>query len=592
MPLINQSAKRLRVWVSDSVGNRPSGYSGTGPIEITELVRSLKLGDKELDIFSSSGSELEGGTVPVDGVLAIAGNPPIGSTFSNADLETRSNALWATGNRIDVQVQLDDGSTYAPFPRGALRILKRPNPPRRIRPETEIQVGCDLTWLNRDNAPESNSDITLDPAGDNPTTVINLLAARVGLPSLVDSISTPLIRKIPPRQSGTRVDQIGGILLPLLRWAWVDGDRSLRAQLLNLEASPDFTLNTTLDASEWDTEIGAIPEPEEVRIRTTRRITVTRTSPTPKPSEETENTEVETTVDDPFGDSEFTTTVIRSRGELFPRQYPLGDSTPITASVAKTIHTYSGNLLTRKVERASGLKGVILPDAFPGDETVVAIASRTTIDYTIASDGYLEKVAEKTEELIGTFDTVATPQDGLVVTRIKITTWEPYPSAKGWLEKTVTSDLRERKPAVTSINLVESPPLPETKPQEEEDIEVPDEGTADLEGALPKRPLYLKLRFSTYAEGQANDIAGLMGKLRWAASLPATWDVPIFDGLITGYKPFLIWDWVDIDGVTYRYLSHAHSFEFTQERAIASMQGLCLGKVVGGVLEPTWTFSA
>ncbi|MEO1208303.1 MAG: hypothetical protein AAFX78_02055 [Cyanobacteria bacterium J06638_20] len=555
--------QHIRIWIGDRAGQNE--------LDLLPQLRSFEIANPRID--------LNGGIHAATGTIKIAGVPTLGWT---EDLDPRSNrSRWERGNQIRVQVELSDG-TWINHPLGALRLMKRPRPTRGKKGvDLTLSIGDELAYLDANPSPESSSGLLSAAqivAGVTPTAAINALQSKTSLPTLQDNIAAnPLMNGIPTRQSGTRVKQCGAIASAYRNFLWVNGARELRAALCNINRPPDFAL----DADDYRFEVldGDLPETDSVTVATTRYVLTQRAAPSADAATD-EGLSYSGSIADPFGTPVQTSTMTQPENEVFPTSTSTASIT--TGSNTKTTY-YAGKVFNYSLETQQSCKGLLFPEDFPEDSTLTT-AKQVKEQQILTPDG--KRVARwvTTEwEPNGLVDPNATDKLALIKTRLIIRIWARHGAL--WRETTITFDLRERRTTQPSRIGNYPPPQIQVKPEEQEPTEQADSATSEANTDPPKTGSLFRRTYPVFGATQAQELATLKHNLDWGAALPAKWELPITDALITNYHPFLVFDWTDA-GVVYRYLSHSHVWLHETNREAIGMAGLFLGTVENGILSP------
>ncbi|MBE9103354.1 hypothetical protein [Vacuolonema iberomarrocanum] len=556
-------AKNTRIWIGDR--------AGANELELTAKLQELEIANPRID--------LDSGLHPATGQLTLAGGITLGWT---ENLDPRSNRTrWQMGNQLRVQCQLSN-DTWVPHPLGALRLLKRPKPPRGQ--DFVLSIGDDLAHLDQNPAPESSSGLLTASqvlSGIKPTEAINLLQPRTALPTLVDEIAlTPVMHGIPARQSGTRVKQCGAISSAYLHLLWINGSRQLRAALCNVDRAPDFTLST--EDYNWDCTEGDFPEIDQVVVATTRLIKLDRDQADQSGSETDEGMTTTEAITDPYGTPVQTSSTTQPENEVFPTS---SSTATITTGTTSKETNYTNDLFNYSLETSRACKGLLFPEDFPEDTTLTD-ARELKEQQVLTGDGKrVYKIVKTQREPAGLVDPSVSNKLALIKTRQVTKIWREHGDGVQWREQTVTWDLRERR--ITSPSRIGNypPPQIQVKPQASEAVEQPDTDNSEANTSPPKTVLTLRRTSPVFGPGQAKAIATLQHRIEWGNALPAKWELPLSDSLIQNYHPFLMFDWID-NGVVYRYLSHSHVFLHSKTSSVVAMAGLFLGTVENGILTP------
>lgn len=562
MPL-TQTAVKNRVYLQDRAGDNQ--------LEVTDLLLEVGIKNSRLD---------QSGLIKATGTLTLSGIPTIGWT---EDLDIRSNfARFAPGSRVIIETRKSNGS-YVANPRGALRILRAPSPPRGLR-DLEIQVGCDLAYLDNDETPENNTgliDSSELATGITILTALNRLGTQIGAPTVSGSMpSTPTIHGFPNRNQGTKIKLMGGSAYAYAYALWVDGSRTIRPAQINLTATPLGTYTAGVDG-EFDAEIGDFPPPDDLVVAGNRIVKLTRSSDDIDDDNETGTVTNNATLTDPWGNPSITTSSTEQEDIVFPEN-PDATSSQITVSTDTSTETWSGKVFSNQVQLHRTCKGLLIPDLAQFD-TDLTDAKETTETHLHDTQGVTE-ISTVTREPIGLFDPEASAPWDLVISAKVILRWKQQ--GTGWIEQRYEFDKRQGL-SKTSYRSGPNygPPSPRTKNEETEAVEEPEVGEAGVEAVPPRRKSVIKLIYPTFGSGQIQTLAELNRALEWGAALPATWEMPLWDGFLDSYNPLWIFDWVD-QGRVYRYLSQSHAFSFTRDAATVAMEGLFLGEVVDDTLIP------
>lgn len=194
--------------------------------------------------FEPADAQIAGGTglIKTTAKLMLAASPVVSPGESMNPL--LNPARWARGN--PVWVEYWDGSEWLTHPRGRLRILNPPGIPHEGKTTLEIELGCLLEALDRRSPPEDSSGIEPGSTGSLGG-VLNALAARAGLPPLVDAVGGAIVH--PVLSDGGHVQTMGRLAWEFGYVLWIDREERLRAQAVPYldDETLDFVLSRGRD---------------------------------------------------------------------------------------------------------------------------------------------------------------------------------------------------------------------------------------------------------------------------------------------------------------------------------------------------------
>ena len=348
------------------------------------LVITLQVADSGLAVRNVKFADQ--GLIKTFGTLTLTaqaiGNPSDPIPSGAESLDPRLNPdRWQRGAYLDVEIQEND--EWFRFCRGALRILQQPIPPVYRGVPIEIEVGCDLAYLDSQDPPTGLAAaqrelLTQYPpnitdrgiVGTTPrTAAINRLGSLVGAPELIDALPGQIYRF--PNVDGSTIQQMGLLALAKRHYLWMDRNRNLRAVQLNPDRSPDFFLDVAGDSISYQPLQGAPIPPAKVEVvahKTSLNVSFRRRGGdrTIEPEEPIARQRITSDGDDDAG----VVTVEKSKGALFPLAYP-GDLTLIPASRSETQDAYTTinntEVLTGRDTKTRAPKGLILPNIYNAD---------------------------------------------------------------------------------------------------------------------------------------------------------------------------------------------------------------------------------
>lgn len=577
---------------------------GSSPLEITAQANNFEIGNSRID---------DTGLIKATGKLIFESRP---KTALGESLDPRINfQRWAAGNRVDVE--LLDGATYRPHPRGALRILQRPDASVGWDAALELQVGCDLAYYDSQGESKYSTrkmfalwagaiDSLDDPIPfafkstgfDNVSRadVVSALANAIGLPDLTDPLpgNFGYLRKI----DGSIVQQMGLVALGAGYALWVDGSRAIRATKIDLNRAVDYSVNA-IDLIDYKPAPGGDQPPADVQIVAPRSKKVSftytrweRSEPAEQtnPQGDNESIEVSGTEENP------TVVTERSRGSIFPNAYP-GSTTLIKDSSTTTENEYDGDdRLTQTTVTVQGLKGVVLPNLYELDETLFP-ATRTITDYEFADatlGDFVSVLRERVYEpraLVYPSETEDT--DTLVLSRSNTTLWEPYKD--GWKKVVTTCDYKSRQfETEAGYNSTEAPPQPTRRSPAQEETEDEVLGTEEYEAnpGAPRKRFDAVFRTPITEDQEATDLAKLKGALIQGRVHPATWITPFRPEERTAYSPLTVWRITEATGTQVQYLSEGDTWVHSSDSMQRGAAGILLGSVTDGFVVPPYAVKA
>lgn len=591
-----------------------SSSSGASPLEITSQLRILEVGNQRLDTS---------GLIKTTGTMKLAGVPINGGIGESLDPRVNPSR-WALGSRVDVEIF--NGASWVPHPRGALRILQNVKP-SVFQEDIDIEVGCELAYLDTgENAQwptrkywgASLGAIVTYVGGVETAGNINSKPWRIQsafLPDLRDvskadlinalgeGLDTPLtlIDAIPGQFNylrnldGSLIAQMGAVAYSAGYWLWIDGDRLLRATSLNLTRLPDLVLSAVDGSLRYEVLVGGERPAQDVvaSAPSTKRGSFTYNSWLS--NREFTNPEGENETVDVTGDeNDSTVSTEKSLKELFP----LGStaSTLINDTSTSVTNTYdAAGYLTKTVEEGQALKGVILPNlyAYPAEgSTDLFPSSRKITDYEII-DGAVRSIRERFYEPGVLVFPSAGAGETLVLSRSLTRSWDPYKDA--WLE--TTTEIDHKSGISTSFPRYDpniAPPAPTLKPEEEEEVEGTEEAEVGFGGDLPRKRLHLKLSSPVNDAAELEAIAQREGAILYGRSYPAQWAIPIPASYLENYTPFQAYRWEEPAGLLPRYVADNEVFTMDSSSSTVAAEGLLMGVDVpagGGTytLNPPYT---
>jgi hypothetical protein len=558
---------------------------GSNSLDVTALVESFVVSDRHLD---------ESGLIQTTGRLVLNAYPF--TPFSESLNPNQNRSRWARGNRVEVRVSNAAG-TLVTHPRGALRILKKPNRPHRGNPQLEIEVGCDLALLDYRNPPGDDSEVQLGQETARHT-IINKLATKAGLPHLVEQIQEWKINYPLFRLDGGYVAQMGAIAYAAGYVLWMDNQRRLRAKTIDLEPSAEFDLTVGVDDSVYE-PLDSSETPCELIICTgTTQEVKQAIDPDPQivlsrgtefsvfgeGDDDVPNVIAEKVTIYYYSMASTTPTVLRliqkPKGVLMPDVYP---SDPELLSIDETNTDYfddeeTGYLL-RRISSTIQPLGVTQPDLFPGDLSQLS-ATETITDYTYEDDVTVA-ITTTTREQQGVIKPDPDNINATILTTASRTTQRWQKTNQGWQQSTSTISYKgggSNSSTSYSTSGNNQPPAPERRQQENygEEKQLKAQArflpAAEAEYAEREREYQISTAISN---AQLREVAKTIGTILHGRDEGITWAMDLRDRWLD-YEPLMAIDWTDDEGFKSRYLADGVTFSLTADSTAVAGDGIKL----------------
>ena len=578
--VLNLRARQTRVWV--------------GGLEVTTILSRCDINSDGFDLLR--GIEKASGTLILSAVESLwdyAANP----------LDPRKDQRWSKSVTVRVEIECGD-LQYRLHPRGLLKILRTPAVPDYGATEFQISIGCDLT-LNDWQQPAGDKS-GLNPNAENANgqaiengiarhVVINSIGSSIGLPALIDPITSYPLKAPEPQLGGGYVAQIGTIAGAAANVLWVDNQGRLRARAVNLDAAPIATLHHGQHLR--------VLERSEARENPIDKVVCFANSKESKPvasggpgdiiaistTRDYDPSEISTTRFRGFGTRTVTTeqTIERARKLVFP-ETQLPSSTLITASISTKKTRYSSDdngFKSAETELIQEPRGKLKPQTSPN--------STKPID---------------AKEIITRYF-----YNGLVTSRVKKETYEPrfmiVPSSTS--EKMELSEWEETRwfaigdqwgKRVSRVNLKteesfdettfsssqNQPPAPDKyqPPYSTEERRL--EGEALFPPIAPN--LYPKLEpfevQTANSEEQLRMMASTIGRIKAAEQFPVTFAVNMRSEFLENWQPLQVVEIAEVSGDRGRYLITKSSWVSTPTESVVACEAIQLSQKLAVTIPP------
>lgn len=578
----------------------------TNPLNISLQLISLELSNDRIStsgLIKSSGSLVLTST-PLGGSLNLIGN-------GTESLDVRLNPRrWKRGARLFVEVDID--GEWLPFCRGALRILQQPTPPIYTGESIQVDIGCELAYLDSGELPTDLRTIQNDLTQSFPpsigtdgitgniprTNAINKLGELVGAPALIDEIPGTLLRL--PSVDGSVIEQMGLIALAKGYHLYTDSLRRLRAVKLDPTRNADLTYNVATQTLEYRALQGEPSPPDKVEVTASKsvfKLSVRRGGDRSVQPPSGDDPPAREAISSSGGDDSATVTSEKNKGALFPNAFP-NDLTLVVASQSETQDTFTTidgtEVLTGREVVTRAPRGLVLPNVYNAD-TALMRARKEVWEWEV-EDGQVvtetHVIYEPAQLVLPEESWADEDKESLVVSRQELRAWEPYKEGYA-LTESFTDVKTGESDAWVSYEANTTPPAPTIKASNEPEIE-PVTASAEYESEEAEPQITrITARIQVDSDDDLQAIANIEGVLEHGRSQPAQWVVPLPSLFQTFYEPGLALQFTEPSGYVGRYLADGESFILTRDSTLYGAEGLFLGTVTSEssveILTPPFT---